>query len=180
MYLVDDLIMRTIEAADLEDLREMHNHPSTLQMLKDTTFVTHAMQVDWFKGLGAGANRNYVITDNQLIVAMIRMYNIDLINSNCEVGIDVMTHLRGQGYGTRCMELVLEYCFQEIGFHMVYLSTAGFNLKAQRLYEKLGFRECGRMPESIRRGGSMHDTVYFALMSVDWLLERVTSQHPDA
>lgn len=37
MYQQNDLTMRCVERRDLELLRTLHNHPSTLGMLSDTT-----------------------------------------------------------------------------------------------------------------------------------------------
>ena len=57
MYQQNDLTMRCVERRDLELLRTLHNHPSTLGMLSDTTFVTEAAQERWFESLGGGTSR---------------------------------------------------------------------------------------------------------------------------
>ena len=169
MYERDGLTMRAVERNDLEPLRLMHNDPSTLGMLTDTTPVTPAMQEAWFDSLGGGRSRRYLIVDGAgERVALVRLDELDLVNRTVRVGLDVFVEKRRQGFGTRCYGLLLTYCFEELGLEMVWLWTAAFNVAARGLYAKLGFTETGRLPGALRRGGTRHDLVCYSLRSKTW------------
>jgi len=168
MYERDGLTMRAVERRDLEPLRLMHNHPSTLGVLTDTTFVTPAMQEKWFESLGGGGSRRYVVEDAEGLVAMVRIDGLDTRNGNACIGLDVMVERRGRGLGTRCFRLLLRYCFEELRLHMAWLLAAEFNNPARHMYEKLGFVQAGRLPQSLYRDGRYWDLLLMALTKSDW------------
>lgn len=50
----------------------------------------------------------------------------------------------GQGYGTRMMALALERCFADPAVPAVLVDPLASNTRAQRFYERMGFRFVGR------------------------------------
>jgi len=79
-----------------------------------------------------------------------------------ELGILVGKDMRGQGVGTALLERALEAARRR--FDVVYLSVFAFNTRAQRLYERFGFVECGRLPRMLKRGGRYFDQVRMVLV----------------
>jgi len=69
----------------------------------------------------------------------------------------------GQGYGTEAIQLMLDYAFGYLNFHRVSVGVVGFNERAIRFYEKVGFKR-----EGIQREGYYHDHQYhdFVMMSI--------------
>lgn len=69
----------------------------------------------------------------------------------------------GQGYGTEAINLLLDYAFGYFGFHRVSIGVVGFNERALRFYEKIGFRQ-----EGIQRDGYFYDHAFhdFVMMSI--------------
>lgn len=61
-----------------------------------------------------------------------------------EIGIKICDFsLHGKGYGTRFLRLLITYLFKEKGYERVVLDTNVKNVRAQHVYEKLGFRRVG-------------------------------------
>jgi len=56
----------------------------------------------------------------------------------------------GQGYGTDAVRAVLAYAFTKMGLHKVKLRTYRHNLRAQRAFEKAGFRFVSSPPAPLR------------------------------
>ncbi len=71
--------------------------------------------------------------------------------------------VRGKGYGTEVARLMLDYAFGHQNFHRVAIGVVGFNTKALKFYEQIGFRQ-----EGIQRDGYYHDHRYhdFVMMSM--------------
>jgi len=71
--------------------------------------------------------------------------------------------VRGKGYGTEAAQLMLNYAFGHLNFHRLAIGVVGFNTKALRFYEKLGFQR-----EGIQRDGYFYDHQYhdFVMMSM--------------
>jgi diamine N-acetyltransferase len=75
---------------------------------------------------------------------------------------------RGKGYGTEATRLVLQWAFDELGIHNVWLDTSSGNPAAIRAYEKAGFREIGRIREARRSGPYCHDLVLMDCLATEF------------
>jgi RimJ/RimL family protein N-acetyltransferase len=49
----------------------------------------------------------------------------------------------GRGYGTEAIRLLLDYAFGALNMHRVAIGVVGFNERALRFYENVGFRREG-------------------------------------
>ncbi len=69
----------------------------------------------------------------------------------------------GKGYGTEAILLLLDYAFGYLNSHRVAVGVVGFNERALRFYEKIGFRR-----EGVQRDGYYYDHTYsdFVMMSI--------------
>ncbi len=75
-------------------------------------------------------------------IGMATLY--DFRNEGCELGIKIgEKDLRGRGYASEAVELLLAYCFDELGLAVVRGSTLSHNVRMQRVFEKCGFGEVG-------------------------------------
>lgn len=81
----------------------------------------------------------------------------------CEIQ-QIMAHpgARGLGLGKLVVQGLIDNA-RERHFEIVMLSTRGNNHGAIQLYESLGFRECGRMPNAIAVGNDRWDDVWMYL-----------------
>jgi RimJ/RimL family protein N-acetyltransferase len=75
----------------------------------------------------------------------------------------------GKGYGTDAMRLLLRYAFTELNLERVSLSVYGYNKRAERSYQKAGFRLEGRQREWLRGSNQRWDMVYMAILRDEWL-----------
>lgn len=171
MYKYEDIAFRVIEKHDLEILRELHNDESTYLNLYNIDFVDEENQLEWWKNLHKKNNdKRYVIcfSDNpHEVIGRLRIQNINFNHNNCEVGLDIMPKFRGKGYGLKSYKMLLEFLFQHYNMHMVYLQVADFNPNARKLYEKVGFKETGRLPEYYFRHGKYWDYVIMSITKND-------------
>jgi len=75
-------------------------------------------------------------------------------------GISVEKEFRGEGVGYELGRAIIEEAKKKIkGLKMVILDVFSLNTKAQSLYQKLGFKEAGRLPKKILYRGSYIDEV---------------------
>jgi len=69
----------------------------------------------------------------------------------------------GKGYGTETGHLLLDYAFKRLGFHRISIGVVGFNKRALRFWESLGFKK-----EGVHRDGYYYNNEYsdFIMMSI--------------
>jgi RimJ/RimL family protein N-acetyltransferase len=73
----------------------------------------------------------------------------------------------GRGFGTEATRAILDYAFDRIGLHRVELDVYSFNPRAQRSYEKAGFRYEGRQRDTLFWDGEWVDSILMAVLSTD-------------
>ena len=172
MYKYKDIAFRVIEKEDLEVLRKLHNDPTTYLNLLNIDLADEEGQIEWWKNLHRKKDdKRYVIClvdKPEEIIGRLRIQNINYAHNNCEVGLDIMPEYRGKGYGVKSYKMLLEFLFKHFNMNMIYLKVADFNPNAKKLYEKVGFKETGRLPQFYFRNGKYWDYVIMSYMRLRW------------
>jgi len=75
-------------------------------------------------------------------IGMVTLY--DFRSGGCELGIKIGPQdLRGKGYATEAVELLILYAFDSLGLEVVRGSTLSHNERMRRVFEKNGFVQVG-------------------------------------
>lgn len=170
MFEYKNIALRPIENVDLEFLRRMHNDPTTICNLTDTTLVSEIQQQKWFESicLSESSLRLAVLDEQRDIIGCVRLDHYDNRNRSIQVGGDIAHAYRGKGYGSVMFQACLKYVFDTLNCHRAYLSVLETNRVAIGLYEKYGFKEEGRAVQAIYRGGRYYDYINMYLLCDDW------------
>ena len=81
--------------------------------------------------------------------------------------------LWGKGLGTEATRLIFEYGFFFRSLHSIKVEVNGYNRRAIRLYERLGFKLVGRLRDAIVMNGNRYDRVIMDLLRHELQLEHV-------
>lgn len=94
----------------------------------------------------APLRHTYAIEDErERHIGNIMYYNVDRRRRQAELGITIGDRDSwGRGYGSDAVRTLLRYIFTETDLNRVFLNTLRWNERAQRAFEKAGFRVCGR------------------------------------
>ena len=104
--------------------------------------------------------------ENDELIGNIALEHIDYKNGTAELGIFIGEEENlGKGYGSEAIKLLTNYGFKELRLHNISLRVYDINERAQKAYEKCGFKECGRLHEAIYRDGKYHDLIYMELIN---------------
>jgi diamine N-acetyltransferase len=150
--------LRQVVHDDHMFLIDLHNDPDVLMNLTNPQPITIADE----------RQLRLVFTVDDQKVGFTKFYNIDRVNSNCVLGADIHKDYRGKGYAKHMWNLMLNHCFNILGLHRVSLTTAEYNHIAYHLYLKLGFREEGKLTQSLCRNGKFYDQYVFFMLKEDW------------
>lgn len=109
-----------------------------------------------------GIRTNQTISNEELLVGIIRLMFIDWINRKSELGIYIGNEkYRGIGIGKTAINLILEYAFCFLNLHKVYLQVSESNKNAIDMYKSLGFKV-----EGIKREEFWNKTNYENVLSM--------------
>jgi RimJ/RimL family protein N-acetyltransferase len=81
--------------------------------------------------------------------------------------------VRSKGLGTEATRLICEYGFFFRNLHGIKVEVNGYNQRAIRVYERLGFKLIGRARGTIVMNGSRYDQVLMDLLRQELKLEHV-------
>ena len=72
---------------------------------------------------------------------------------------------QGTGAAKKATEELLQYAFHELGLHKVYLSVLAENIRAQKFYEKCGFKREGLEVDAVKINGEYHDHIWYGIVN---------------
>ena len=107
--------------------------------------------------------------ESEKLIGFVGFWDIQWTHETCWVGIGLGERdFWGKGYGTDAMKVGLRFVFQELNLYRVSLIVFGYNERAIRSYTKAGFREEGRLRDSIHREGQRWDDVLMGITRPEW------------
>ena len=98
-------------------------------------------------------------------IGVTSLINIDYGNRNAECIIDIGDKdYWSKGFGREAFKLLLDFSFNELNLHKIYLRVFSFNERAIKLYQNLGFYEEGKLKEQLYRDGAWHDIIFMGVL----------------
>lgn len=129
---------------------------------------------DWYDTIvRGGENRKYFFVISPLgssdFIGLISLFAFDSRINGPELGIAITDRDRwGKGLGTDAVNAMLDFAFGSLTLNRIWLTTGVDNERAQRSFEKAGFRVEGTIREHILRHGRWHDSLLMSILRSDW------------
>jgi len=100
-------------------------------------------------------------------VGICGLFDISWRHRRSELGIQ-LGERRGQGLGSEATRLAVDWAFNVLSLNSVMLSSIDYNGRAQRAYEKAGFKLVGRRREAILAGGRLRDEIFMDVVAAEF------------
>ncbi|NEU57044.1 GNAT family N-acetyltransferase [Halorussus sp. MSC15.2] len=165
----DSITLRTIEAEDVEFMRDTVNDPEVREGLT-TAFPFNAEQErEYFEErISNQEDVNLAICTDGEMAGTIGLHDMNQRSGHCEVGLWLATDYHGRGYGTEASRLLTDYAFRELRMHRVQARVLATNDASARIWQKLGFREEGVHHDEAFTDGEYVDIRYFGVLEDEW------------
>lgn len=164
------IIIRTLEQKHLESLRTLRNDPNTSFYLTTVTPISVPAQKRWFESQSLDNTKIYlsILTTDGTFVGLVRCDEWDKINLSIRIGIDIVPSERKKGLATEAYDLLLDYLFNQLNIHRIWLLVTDFNDGAFALYKKIGFAVEGSQRDAIYRDGAYHDYIMMSILKPEY------------
>lgn len=107
--------------------------------------------------------------NNIVPIGLIGLLDISMKNKKAEFYIVTGNQdYLGKGIATKAAKKFLEYAFKKYDLNKIYLYTEVENIKAQRLFERIGFVKEGILKDDLYQNGEFLDRCYYALFRKDF------------
>lgn len=138
------LFLREITEADTEDVLCWRNGESVKKYFIYQKDITREEHLNWLKNkVGTGEVIQFIIVEKETGkgIGSVYLENIDKKHNKAEYGIFIGENTKtGKGYGTLAAKRIIQYAFEELKLHRLYLRVYEENSRAIASYEKAGFK----------------------------------------
>ena len=180
MILGNRVRLRAMSKKDLLDFVNWLNDQEVLQFLDIYAPLSMEQEEKWYEDILTHPVEEYplvieVKTDNEWkLVGNTSFINVDQHERSAEVGIFIGDKaFQDKGYGTETLSLMVDYGFLTLNFHRIYLRVYANNPRGVRCYEKVGFKQEGRMREAHFFEGRYIDILLMSILKDEWKKENM-------
>ena len=151
--------LRPFSRDDLQYIQKWSNDAELRKLTGEVAPMSQAETEKWYKELLDDKDRMWFVivlkSGNRVIgeAGLLRMFRP--WRSTDMTIIIGEKDAWGKGYGTDVGHLLLDYAFIRLGFHRVSIGVVGFNKRALRFWESLGFKK-----EGVERDEYYYDNEY--------------------
>lgn len=162
--------IRKFDKLDIPKKVEWINNPENNQFLHYDIPISVEKTEIWFDShLGENNRYDAVIEVDGVPVGTIGLLSIDRKNHKAEYYIAMgETTYKGRGVAIEASRLILEYGFNALGLNRIYLFTEVENIAAQKLFERVGFKNEGTARGDVIRGGKYMNRIMYGILKDDW------------
>lgn len=156
------ITLKSLEAADLEMVRNWRNAGHVRPYMQYQTVITPAMQQAWFDGLDFNANLYFIIQQGEKQVGIVNLKDIDNDLRTAEAGI----FIGEQAYLNSMLPVLATISIMEFAFDGLKLATlkakiGDQNKKVILFNESIGYRKNSQQDD-----GAFH---YYTVNHADFL-----------
>jgi diamine N-acetyltransferase len=161
------LYLRPFEKEDLVYLRAWCNDPEVRQLTGEVTPMSSYAMEKYYERVQNDQDRIWLMIvkkeDHRIIgeTGLLRIFHPWRTADMSMILGDKQAW--NQGYGSEAGNLLMDYAFGCLALHRLAIGVVGFNQRALRFWEKLGFKQ-----EGIQRDGYFHNHQFsdFIMMSI--------------
>lgn len=170
MILKDDIVLlRAIEEDDARVLMDLINDPEVENSVFGWSYpVSLSSQKKWISNITNDTVVRYIIEVGQEAVGVAIISSVDMKNRTSNMNIKLLKSARGRGIATHALNLIIQYCFEELNMHCLTANVIERNEDSRKLWQKLGFNEDGILRQRIYKNGAYHNIVSYSLLKEEY------------
>ena len=150
----DDVEVRKFDINDIENKIKMINDKNNNKYLHYDLPLEYNNTLNWYKkNMNNNDRLDCTITYKGKFAGLIGLLNIDSKNKKAEYYICIDYNFARRGIAFEASNLLITYAFNELEINKIYLYTEKENIKAQKLFEKIGFKNEGLLIDDIIYNG---------------------------
>lgn len=159
--------LRPMEKDDLDCLKTWNNDPEVRKLIGEVHPMSSAAVEDFYMRLKDDPQRVWFVIvqkESDRIIGETGLLRIFYPWRTADLSIIIGDKFAwGKGYGREAVLLLLDYAFGALALHRIAIGVVGFNERALRFYEKIGFKR-----EGVQRDGYFNNHTFsdFVMMSI--------------
>ncbi|HPB18727.1 MAG TPA: GNAT family protein [Candidatus Cloacimonas sp.] len=158
---LDDVEKYTEWLNDMEIGQFVTLSDTVLDIDKESALLRKLMDNDYIFAI--------VEKDTNKVIGNCGIHNVSQVHRNASLGIFIGEKtFWNQGIGAEATNLLLDFAFNILNLHNIYLSVLSYNKRAIRCYEKIGFKKIGVQREFMFVSGKYHDVYLYDMLASEF------------
>lgn len=164
------LQLRPLEKEDLEFVYKMRTNPEVMDYWFEEPYTTMEKSIKSYEaGQDRDLHRHFILYHLKEKVGYLALYDIDSRHKHAEFAIMIDPSQQGKGFATDATRLIVEYGFNQLNLHKLFLYVDKINEKAVHIYQKVGFQIEGELKKHFFVNGSYHDALFMSLFQEEYV-----------
>jgi diamine N-acetyltransferase len=160
------LNLRPLERKDLPFVHDLDNERHTMAFWFEEPYESLDELTNLYdKHIHDDNERRFVIDVDDQFAGIIELVDINFIHRNTEIQIIIKSNFQGLGLAGLAMSRGVDYAFNILNMHKLYLYVDAENHKALHVYKKLGFIQEGILRQHFFVEGTYHDSIIMGILS---------------
>ncbi|UQS84879.1 GNAT family N-acetyltransferase [Apilactobacillus apisilvae] len=157
--------LRAIESKDLKKVHKLFNNPFNMKFwFAEPYLPMEKLQAKFNHDLDDNSSRSFAITHDEKFAGIIELVDIDLISQNAEIQIIIDSEFRGLKLAQKAFKACMEYGFNTLNLHKIYLNVDVENAPAVNVYKKMGFNIEGTLKDQYFADGDFRDCYFMGIL----------------
>ncbi|WP_276482098.1 GNAT family N-acetyltransferase [Paraflavitalea pollutisoli] len=167
--------LREICQDDLPLINRWRNDPEVIGLLGNNfLYISQDVDTAWFEQYLQNRDKakRFAIVDNMRnrVIGTTQLTGIHAINQSAEFSIAIGDKdYWNKGVGYMATRMVLDHGFNDLNLHRIWLTVLVRNVRAVRLYDKIGFRNEGIQRHCVYKQGAFEDQLMMAVLKEEYL-----------
>ncbi|MGA7614098.1 MAG: GNAT family protein [Thermoanaerobaculia bacterium] len=164
----EHVILRALEASDLERSYRWMNDPQIVRTLKSRYPMPFHTEAEWLERAvdGSPDERHFAIEqkDTRAHIGNASLHEIDWVSRRAQFGLFIGEPAAwNRGFGSDAIRTLVRFAFQEMNLRKLRINVFDYNERAKRILAAQGFAQEGKLAGDFYREGEYHDIVILSV-----------------
>ena len=164
--------LKPFTKSDIPYLFKWYSDPEILRLIGGTQLYTHEKAYQWYQEESQDPSSTWftiVVKQGRRIIGKVGLLRMFRPWQTTDMSVVIgEKDMWGQGYGTEAGRRLLQYAFDNLGFHRIAIGVVDFNTRALRFWTGLGFQQEGIARESHYCDGQYSDFIMMSILEDDY------------
>ena len=164
--MTDMIKLRAPEDADVDRIFIWENDPDFFEVLPNAAPLSRLQVWEYIRNYNAdpfsSRELRQMIVDSasDKTVGYLDLFEFDPVNHRAGVAVYIDEDSRNNGYALKALETIENYAHNTLAIHQLWAIVAIDNEPSLKLFEKAGFKTCGRLRSWLCRRRQYVDAIF--------------------
>ena len=170
---MSQLRLRPLEREDLHFVHDLDNNETVMHYWFEEPYEAFVELRDLYdKHIHDQSERRFIAEQEHEPVGLVELVEINHIHRRAEFQIIIAPKHQGKGYSKYATKLAMDYAFMVLNLYKLSLIVDCENVRALKVYRKLGFQEEGILRHEFFVEGEYRDVLRMAIFQSEYLAGR--------